>query len=156
MSFHRRSINFTADFFQNTVGLYPTDVYNIPDSVKCLKKYLVRQCNQGGPEVVGSCCVSDVICCVCCKSQQNGFFCLEPLGTWECACLRCCTACMPIFWQPALFHCHSCAQRGTLTLFYTDTYLTSMPLTLTLLQADECVPVCLIVISHQTDTQTLA
>lgn len=36
---------------------------------------------------VRSCCVSDVMCSVCCVSQQNSCSCTEPLGTCVCVCV---------------------------------------------------------------------
>lgn len=102
---------------------------------------------------VRSRCVSDVMCSVCYVSQQNSCSCVEPLGTcvyvfvllYVCVCVY--------MWkgQTALYHCHSQRQRKTLMLFHTDTYLTPLSLTLTLLQADiVCVLVCRTVTSHQT------
>lgn len=92
---------------------------------------------------VRSCCVSDVMCSVCCVSQQNSCSCTEPLGTCVCACVC-------VWGQTASYRCHSQRQRKTLMLVRTDTYLTPLSLTLTLLQADICVLVCRTVISHQT------
>ncbi len=84
--------------------------------------------------------------------SKNSCSCMEPLGTCvgvcvfvllhECACM--CKG------QTALYHCHSQRQRQTLMLFHTDTYLTPLSSTLTLLQADVCVLVCRSVASHQT------
>lgn len=102
---------------------------------------------------VRSCCVSDVMCSVCCVSQQNSCSCIEPLGTCvyvHTFVLSYICLCVCVRGPAALYHCHSLRQRKTLMLFYTDTYLTPLSLTLTLLQADIRVIVCRTVISHQT------
>lgn len=91
------------------------------------------------------------MCSVCCVSQQNSCSCIEPLGTCVCVvvCVYMCKG------QTAVYHCHSQRQRKTLMLFHSDTYLTPLSLTLTLLQADICVLVCRTVTSHQTTAPKL-
>lgn len=106
---------------------------------------------------VRSCCVSDVMCSVCCVSQLNSCSCTEPLGTCVsvCACLCCCLRAFVYTCkgQTGLYRCHSVRRRKTLMLFHTDTYLTPLSLTPSLLQADICVLVCHTVTSHQTMAQ---
>lgn len=105
--------------------------------------------------LVRSCCGFDVMCSVCCVSHQNSYGCIRPLGSHISACLCCCVVYVCVFRQTALHHCHSQKQRKTLMLFYPDTYLTPLSLSLTLLQADVRIHVFLTFISHQTDNQTL-
>lgn len=83
---------------------------------------------------------------------------IEPLGTWLSVCV--CFVCahcdllhMCVFirtGQTALNHCRSQRQRKTLMLSHSDTYLTPLSWTLTVLRADVCVLVCRAVTSHQT------
>lgn len=83
---------------------------------------------------------------------------IEPLGTWlsVCACFvcaRCDLSHMCVFIRPgqtALNHCRSQRQRKTLMLSHSDTYLTPLSWTLTVLRADVCALVCRAVTSHQT------
>lgn len=83
---------------------------------------------------------------------------IEPLGTWlsVCACFvcaRCDLSHLCVFIRPgqtALNHCRSQRQRKTLMLSHSDTYLTPLSWTLTVLRADVCVLVCRAVTSHQT------
>lgn len=88
------------------------------------------------------CIRCDVQCMLCVTAKQ--LFLHRAVGHL-CVCM-----CVCVWGQTASYRCHSQRQRKTLMLVRTDTYLTPLSLTLTLLQADICVLVCRTVISHQT------
>lgn len=109
-----------------------------------------------GPQVsvYRRCCVCDVMwwaVYVVCHSKTAAPD-IEPLGTCvSVRVFRLLYACVLICnGQAASHQCHSQRRRKTLMLFHTDTCLTPLSSSLTVLQADVCVLLCRTVTSHQT------